>query len=82
MQYDTLTVQGVVGIRKGCVVDTSSVGEVAGLMVISMVTARDVAIGAAVVRTVKVSVGVVLSVVTVVSMEVGCDVVMFLGVVS
>lgn len=65
------------GIRKGCVVDTSRVvGELSGLVVIFVVT------GAAVVRKVKVSVGVVLSAVTVVSMAGGCDVVMFLGVVS
>lgn len=71
------------GIRKGCVVDTSRVvGELSGLVVIFVVTAMDVAIGAAVVRKVKVSVGVVLSAVTVVSMAGGCDVVMFLGVVS
>lgn len=58
-------------------VDTSSVvGEVSGLVVISVVAATDVAVGAAMVRTVKASVGVVLSVIAVVSMEVGCDVVM------
>lgn len=77
----TLTMQGVVGIRKGCVVDISCVvGEVSGL--VSVVTAMDVAVGAAIVRTVKVSVDVVLSVTTVVSMDVGCEVVVFLGVVS
>lgn len=79
----TLTVQGVVGIRKGCEVEASSVlGDVSGLVVSSVVTARDVAVGGAIVPTVKVCVGGVLSAVTVVSMEVGWDVVMLLGVVS
>lgn len=75
----TPTVQGVVGIRRGCVVDASSVvGEESGLVVVAAVAATD----AAAVPTLKVSVGVVLPVITVVSMDVGCDTVMFLGVVS
>lgn len=61
---------------------SSVVGEVSGLMVISVVTAMDVAVGGAIVPTVKVCVGGVLSAITVVSMEVGWDVVMLLGVVS
>lgn len=68
------------GIREGCVVDTSSVvGEVSGLVVGSVVTAMDVAVGAATVGTVTPSVGVVPSVITVVFMEVGCGVVVLGG---
>lgn len=68
-------------------VDTSSVvGEESGLVIISVVTssagtALDVGVGAVVVRIVTLSVGVVLSIFTVVSSEVACNVVMFLGVV-
>lgn len=75
------------GTRKGCVVDSSSVvGEVSGLVIISVVTssavsAIDVGVGAVIVRTVTVSVGVVLSVIAVVPVEVGGEVVKFLGVV-
>lgn len=74
-----LTVQGVVGIRRGCVVDASSVvGEESGLVVVPVVTAMD----AATVLILKVSDDVVLPVITVVSMVIGCEGVMFLGVVS
>lgn len=68
-------------------VDSSSVvGEVSGLVIISVVTsssvsAIDVGVGAVIVRTVTVSVGVVLSVIAVVPVEVGGEVVKFLGVV-
>lgn len=68
-------------------VDTSSVvGEVSELVIISVVTssavtALDVGVCAVIVRIVTLSVSVVLSVITVVSLEVACNVVMFLGVV-
>lgn len=69
-------------------VDTSSVvGEVSGLVIISVVTSSvvtvlDVGVCAIIVRMVTLSVSVVLSVITVVSLEVAWDVVMFLGMVS
>lgn len=75
------------GTRKGRLVDSSSVvGEVSGLVIISVVTssavsAIDVGVDAVIVRTVTVSVGVVLSVIAVVPVEVGGEVVKFLGVV-
>lgn len=69
--------QGVVGKREGCVVDASSVvGEVSGLVTISVVTGSLVASmvvrsGVVIVTTVEVSFGVVLSIMMVVPTVVG-----------
>lgn len=85
---EVLTVQGVVGKRKGCVTDTSFVvREVSGLVIIfvvigSVVTMMEVGSDAVIVKTVEVSAGVVLSIAMVVSAEVGRGVVMVLVVVS
>lgn len=75
------------GTTKRCVVDPSGVGDVSGLVIVSVVTssaltATDVGVDAVVVRTVTVGVDVAASLIVVVSVTGGCDAVTFLGVVS